>query len=198
MKPERQRDRILKNHPGCWQQLADIPDALLSEFEEGVDAGMNPRGVAMVVLRSPPGVKTDTSYEAGGRFGRLRDQFHGDDKVLASRVKQWEAKGVQVTGNEVWLDFLAQSPDDVECLAKPGEVRSTIKRIAEKRGIALDGAVKTQGRQKAPEPDKPLGYDIVTRIAKEEAKKDPSFLESTKKKRAKYEEIVEKHSFKPR
>jgi hypothetical protein len=192
--PATLRNRILTKHPNSARQLDRIPDHLLTEFRQSLDDGTDPVWAEMAVCRSGPRLHTETTYAT--RHGNLLQQFGGDRKILERRVKAWAKKGVHVTGNEVWLPHLANAPDDVEALASPGDVLAHQKRLAEKRGIALEGAVNVKGRDREPQKAVPLAPDIVTRFAREEAKRDPSFLESKKKKLAKYEEIVEKHSLK--
>jgi hypothetical protein len=190
------RERILAQHPDASRELSGLPDddRVLTDFLELLDGGTPPRWAEMVASRTGPGLRTETSYAP--RFGTLLEQFGGDRKILERRKKAWAKKGVHVTGNEVWLPHLANAPDDVEALASPGDVLAHQRRLAEKRGIALEGAVNVKGRDPEPKKAVALAPDIVTRIAKEEAKRDPSFLESKKKKLDKYEEIVERHSLK--
>lgn len=174
-------------------RLLDDPGYLV-EYARQVREGTDPVLADMFAAQSGPGLRTETSYAP--RFGTLLEQFGGDRKILERRKKAWAKKGVHVTGNEVWLPHLANAPDDVEALASPGDVLGHQKRLAEKRGIALEGAVNVKGRDPEPKKAVPLAPDIVTRIAREEAKRDPSFLESKRKKLDKYEQIVERHSLK--
>ncbi len=195
------REHILAKHPGCWRQLDRIPDdlRLLTEFSDALDDGTDPVWAEMSVCRCGPVLKTETSYATQARFGSLSQQF-GDDAMLAQYVKGWEAKGVRVTGNEVWLPHLAKSPDDVSALAPPGEVLSRQKRLAEERGIGLEGAVNVKPRDaKEPKAHKPkLGYDIVTRYAKEKVEKEGrGLIETPQKKRELYDRIVDEHAYKP-
>jgi hypothetical protein len=190
------RDRILSLYPHAKRQLDKLPDNedVLFDFLDSLDQGTDPVWAEMTATKSGPRLHTETTYAA--RHGSLLQQFGGDRKILERRKKAWAKKGVHVTGNEVWLPHLANAPDDVEALASPGDVLGHQKRLAEKRGIALEGAVNVKGRDPEPKKQVALAPDIVTRIAAEEAKRDPTFLESRKKKLDKYEEIVERHSLK--
>jgi hypothetical protein len=104
----------------------------------------------MLALRKFPGVKgTDSQFMAG---------THSQDSTI-DQVRYQHAKlaGVDTNGKR-YIAGLARFPNDPEAWVSGA---SDVLRICEERGWNCHGAVEYEAHECEPEPDLPIGQDIL-------------------------------------
>jgi hypothetical protein len=141
--------------------------------------GSSDRWAAMLALQAPPGVQTTDTFWAGRKSWV---DIYGES--YANTVKRGlAAKGVNLLAGQEYMPELVRpgygpKNPDPEAVVPFGNARGYIKKLCEKRGWSVNGAVTVAER--APERDplgpescKPMGEDLIRQKARKMIQKNP-------------------------
>jgi len=147
----------------------------------------------MIASQKGPGVETDATFFEG--HSMLYDQF-GSQKHLNRFLKNAKAHGHTPSPQSKYFPELARFQGDPEAFVTRSQGRSYIKKLCEKRGWAIEGAVNVEHREPESDPMdnkncKPLGEDIIRDRAIQMSQSDPSVKKMDKRKLR--QQIIEKH-----
>jgi hypothetical protein len=146
-------------------------------YVRGRREGETDRWVAMVALQVGPVLKTEATYFAGHKtMGHLLS-----DKEIAIYRKLSKDKFNFIPGpGYIYNSNIASTPGDPDGWMPPTDARTHVRKVAEKRGVALireDGAeiVKARAPDVDPYESAPaMAPDLVRANVRRMVKKDPS------------------------
>lgn len=154
-------------------------------------SGTGHRLATMLALQQPHAVETTDTFWAGRkRF----DQVYGQEYAGNIR-KRLAAQGVTL-GNKEYFPELAKFPGDPEAVMGFDDIRGNIRKLAEKRGHAVNGMVTVQHREPERDPHSPetrprLAPSLAIQQAKKMATENPDLRRKTKRELV--EMVIDKH-----
>lgn len=135
--------------------------------------GNDDKLAAMLALRQAPRIMTDNVFFEGMK--RLGDTY--DDGYLKSITTAAIKHGYRPNPNDVYQPGLARFRGDPEAFVSPTGGRGYIKKLCEKRGWAVEGAVNVAHREPESDPHT-AGPGLSDKLIRENAQrmiaKDPS------------------------
>lgn len=197
--------------PSAAEILKEFPDAdseVLSRCDEphSIGGGAVTRGAmyvicrrdknefsAMVALQRGPALKTDVAYYAG----RKRPGDEMSDAQLKAYLHLTKRHGFTPGPSDIYNPMIARMPGDPEAWIPSSGGRDYVKKLAQKRGVALhgsDGSEIVQAREPEHEPfaNAPkLAPDLIRANARRMIRKDPALR--TKKPQELREMVLAKH-----
>lgn len=156
---------------------------------------MRKRGVsssmaAMLALKRP-------AASPGGERGfqkRSRERMNGYAPSHLENITDIAKKAGIDTAGKVYVGGLGKYNDPRAWVSDTSDIR----RVAEERGLEIDGAIKIKGREVPPPKQVPLAEDLVQKQMAKYVKADPKLAENVKrssKARAELRErVIEKHT----
>lgn len=152
--------------------------------------GSDDRWAAMCALRSPArGETTDTFWAGRKPFHEVYGEEYAD--IVRAVLKR---QGITLKPGDEYMPELANRLGDKEAVVPFDGARSYIKNLCERRGMACDGAVKTEHRQPETDPweeSVTLAPDLVKKNAQRMLKKNPDLRKLDRRElRAK---VLEEH-----
>lgn len=147
----------------------------------------------MIASQRGPGVDTDAVFFSGHRT--LYEQF-GSQKHLNRHLGHAAESGFKPGLHDKYFPELARYQGDPEAFVSRSQGRSYIKKLCEKRGWAIEGAVNVKSREPSEDPLAyencvPIADDLIQGRINNMARKDPSVLRRSRKDLRR--EIIEKH-----
>ena len=150
---------------------------------EGEERGQNAdRWATMLCLNAPPGLKTTDSFWAG------RKPWHEvfDPRYCAGVKKELAKRGINIGPNQEYMPELARFRGDPEAVVPFEGARSYMKKLCERRGWAMEGAVTVEHREPESDPyDAPIADDLVRQKARQMVKLKPDTFKGLNRKEAK-------------
>lgn len=146
------RYTITHNDDGTTVEDPPLPESIRNRFSQ--------KGKQMMELQSPCKSKTDTEFH--GKRGTLVDQLGGDEAWAKFVMKRNREMGGVATESHTYISQLAREPGDPEAFIPPGEGAGYIRKLCEKRGKSVHGAVNYTPSERERKVKKPrLAEDLV-------------------------------------
>lgn len=149
---------------------------------EGEERGQNAdRWATMLCLNAPPGLRTTDTFWAG------RKPWHQvfDPRYCERVKKELGMRGVNIGAHQEYMPELARFIGDPEAVVPFDGARSYMKKLCEKRGWAINGAVSVEHREPDSDPyDAPLADDIIRQKGRQMVEKSPSTFDGLTRKEA--------------
>jgi hypothetical protein len=151
-------------------------------YRKMVASGQSERFAVMCALQQPPGSsQTEKAFLEGRQNGEWLDKL---PKRQAERMlRMARESGVNPTG-KVYFGGIAdkRGPADPEAWVSDA---SDVKRVAEKRGLDVDGAVKHRSSGRPIKKSVDIAPDILKRETAYELKKNPGMTKREAREKAK-------------
>jgi hypothetical protein len=184
--------------PDAEELVSDYPDAEGTEIERHVSVqtsfgatrgaiytlsrrnGANHRFAEMVAMQRPPRCMTDDVFFAG--MPRLADQM--SPTCLHQVVSAAKRRGFTPPADAVYHSGLARFQGDPEAFVTRSMGRTYIRRLCEKRGWAVEGAVNVEAREPERDPFEaavPLAPDLVNRSIANMVRHNPALKQKSRK-----------------
>lgn len=201
-------DEISKEFPNTSKDVLDRCGELVQECGGHVSrgalyvkirrvGGASDRFATMLALQAPPGINTSDTFWAGRKS--WVDVF---GETYANNIRKGLAnKGISLKAGDEYMPELVRpgygpKNPDPEAIVPFGGARSYIKSLCEKRGWAVEGAVKAEHREPESDPlsDEncvPMGMDLVRKKACKMVRSDPSLRSKSKAELRQL--VLEKH-----
>jgi len=159
-------------------------------YNKAIENGCAPKLAELLASRSPPRCMTDAVAFEG--IGTLAKQFEGDEGQLKRVIQEAKKKGFTPGVNDFYCATIANCVGDPEAFIPPTGGRNHMRRLAEKRGIPLEGAVTVKKPlYSEPTPDVPLQENYVREKMAAMVAADPKAARASKRELRK--EIIRKH-----
>lgn len=146
------------------------------------DGRYGDKWATMLCLQAPPGVQTNDTFWGGRKHF---SEVYGTEYADMIRAKL-ARRGVALGYGDEYMPELARFQGDPEAIVKFGSGRGYIKKLCEKRGWGINGAVNVNCRE--PERDElaqenciPMGEDIIRQKARMLIKQNPELKKLPKK-----------------
>lgn len=155
-------------------------------YDKCIQNGCTPKFAEMLALRSPPGVKTDSTYLSNSQsITQVVNNGNYNDRVLMRRtIEAAQRRGFTPGKHDVYEPQLAKFPGDPAAFVPPDAPRHHIQKVCEARGLECSGAVNTKHRQPESDPMdvSGLGEDLIQDHLAKVVKANPELTAKGNKK----------------
>jgi hypothetical protein len=117
-------------------------------YTEAIRKGNKPGFAEMLAMRKAPSAETESTFLSN--FGKLLDQFDGDEHYTDAVVAAARKQGYNPSPNDVYQPALASQMGDPQAFIKS---RGEAIAVAEERGAELEINGRTVVKHRQPEVD---------------------------------------------
>ena len=117
-------------------------------YTEAIKKGNKPGFAEMLAMRKAPSAETESTFLSN--FGKLQDQFDGDEQYTEAVVAAARQQGYNPSPNDVYQPAIANKIGDPRAFVKS---RGEAIAVAEDRGAELEINGRTVAKHRQPEVD---------------------------------------------